>query len=283
MQKLEETFNPLHYWEERLQAHPDITGVGYLGRSPRFVEQQYRSRMSQVELALRQYRLADLTGRSVLDIGSGTGIWLKFWHRHGARSVVGLDFAQPSVDRLRTEFPDDLIVKADVSTAPLPLPAAMRFDIISAFDVLLHIVDAEGLRQAISNLAHLCQPGGWLVISDAIVQGQGYVPTHTYAVHNKVRTVAGYKEVLKEHGFTIDSIRPATVLFSNPLEAPNRLAFLALSLGWKATGIWGRANVPASLLGPIAIRADQLACRLCTHGHSPSAKIIFARRMGKLP
>src|SRR5579864_3685245 len=86
------SFNPRQYWETRLRAHPDITGVGYLGRSPQFVEQQYLSRMRQVESVLRHYGLADLAGRSVLDIGAGTGIWMSFWHRHGADRVAGLDF-----------------------------------------------------------------------------------------------------------------------------------------------------------------------------------------------
>ncbi|HEY7417111.1 MAG TPA: hypothetical protein VH593_18130, partial [Ktedonobacteraceae bacterium] len=71
-------FDAQRYWEERLRAHPDITGVGYLGRSPRFVEMQYRSRKHQLEQALRQYQLSNLSGYSVLDVGSGTGIWLNF-------------------------------------------------------------------------------------------------------------------------------------------------------------------------------------------------------------
>lgn len=279
MEMHEETFDAQRYWEERIQAQPDITGVGYLGRSPQFVELQYRSRMRQIELALRHYRLTDLIGRSVLDIGSGTGIWLKFWHQHGAQQVAGLDFAQPSIDRLREDFPNDLIVQADLSVSPLPLPDAMRFDVISAFDVLLHIVDPDGFRRTIANLAHHCKPGGWLIISDPIVQGRGYVPTYSYAVHNKVRSVAEYQEVLAAHGFTIDSIRPSTVLLNNPLEAPNRLTFRAFSAFWKATRVWGRSKLFVSLAGPSVIEADQMACRLCSNGISPGAKLIFARKM----
>src|SRR6266849_3652130 len=122
MEEHVEQFNPHRYWEQRLQAHPDITGVGFLGRSPIFVEHQYRLRMYQVELILRHYGLTDLAGRSVLDIGSGTGIWLNFWHQHGASSVAGLDFAQPSIDRLRIQFPNDSIVQSDVSVVPLQMP-----------------------------------------------------------------------------------------------------------------------------------------------------------------
>lgn len=274
-----ETFDPLRYWEQHLQAYPGIKGVGYTSRSTKFLEQQYRSRMHQVELALRDYGLANLTGRSVLDIGSGTGIWLDFWHRHGIERAVGLDFAQPSVETLQARFPDDLIVQADVSKAPLPLPDTMRFDVISAFDVLLHIVDPDRLRSAIANLAHHCVPGGWLVISDAIVQGQGYVPKRTYALFNKVRPVGEYRDVLTANGFVIDLIRPATVLLGNPLEAPNHLAFLALSAWWKGTGLWGRSNLISSLIGPGAVKADQIACRLFAGGIAPTAKIIFARKL----
>src|SRR5258708_30410398 len=234
-----EIFDPHRYWEERLQAHPGITGVGCGGRSSRFLELQYQSRMRQVELALHHYGLTDLTESSVLDVGAGTGIWLDFWHRHRAERVVGLDFTQTSVDMLKTQFPGDLIVQADLSIIPLSLLDTMRFDIISAFDVLLHIVDPDGLRRAIANLADHCVSGGWLIISDAIVRGQGYVPTRTYAVHNRVRSLTEYREVLEAHGFVIDSIRPATVLLGNPLEAKNRLAYLAFLGFWKATGLWG--------------------------------------------
>ena len=274
-----ETFDPLHYWEQHLQAYPGIKGVGYTSRSTKFLEQQYHSRMHQVELALRHYGLANLAGRSVLDIGSGTGIWLDFWHRHGVERAVGLDFAQPSIETLRARFPDDLIVQADVSKAPLPLSNNMRFDLISVFDVLLHIVDPAKLRSAIVNLAQHCVPGGWLIISDAIVQGQGYVPKRTYAVFNKVRPLGEYHDLLTANGFVIDSIRPATVLLGNPLEAPNRLAFLALSAWWKATGLWGRSKICSGLLGPGAVKADQVACRLFARGIAPTSKIIFARKL----
>ena len=271
-------FDPQRYWEQRLDAHPDITGVGYLGRSPQFVEQQYRSRRREVERALRHHALATLEGRSVLDIGAGTGIWLDFWHRHGARHVAGLDFAQPSVERLRASFPDDLIVQADLSAATLPLEADQRFDLISAFDVLLHIVDPGGFGRAIANLARHCVPGGWLVISDPIVCGDRYVPAYAYAEHNTVRSLAEYRATLEANGFAIASIWPATVLLSNPLEASSRLAFLALAANWKATGLWGRSNALSALLGPGFGWLDHRACRRLDGDAAPCAKIILARK-----
>jgi len=274
----EKKFNTLSYWEQRLQEHPDITGVGFLGRSPQFVEQQYRSRMQQLRRSLKAYRLADLTGRSVLDVGSGTGIWLEFWHQCKAERIVGLDFAQASVDRLTAQFPNDLIIRADLSERSLPLSDTLQFDVISAFDVLLHIVDPDGFQRAIANLARHCAPGGWLITSDPIIQGKGYVPQYNYAEHNIVRSLDEFRDVLKTHGFVIDSVQPATVLQSNPLEASNRLNFLALSAWWKATGLWGRSGTLSRLLGPIVMASDQVACDHCRNRTAPGAKIIFAHK-----
>src|SRR5579875_2365594 len=222
------TFDPQYYWEQRLSAHRDITGVGYLGLSPKLVEYQYRSRMRQVDLILRLHGLTDLTGRTVLDVGAGTGIWLDFWHRYGASHVAGLDFTSISVDTLRERFPDDMIIQADVSDAPLPMPDDMYFDIISAFDVLLHIVHPDRFHRAIANLARHCKPNGWLITSDPIQCGLGYVPRRSYGIHNKVRSMSEYRLALEMHGFIIDSILPATVLLNTPLEASNPYVFAIL-------------------------------------------------------
>ncbi|MGH2498164.1 MAG: class I SAM-dependent methyltransferase [Ktedonobacteraceae bacterium] len=274
----ETTFDIKRYWEERLQEHPDITGVGYLGYSLQFVELYYRSRRHQVEYALRRCALIDLAGRCVLDVGSGTGIWLNFWHQRGVHHVTALDFAQPSVDMLKTRFPDDLIVQADVSVTPLPLPSTACFDIISAFEIFLHVLDRAALERAISNMAKHCKPGGWLIISDPIAQGSGYMPVRTRATYCTVRPLAEYQEVLATHGFSIEAVYPATSLLCMPLEAPNRLTFRMFSMTWRVIARMGRSSRLTSLLGPIVMRADSLACRLFTNHNAPGSKIILARK-----
>ncbi len=274
----EVAFDPRLYWEQRLAAHPDITGVGHVARSSQFVQLQYRSRVEQLERALRQYGLTNLAHRSVLDVGAGTGIWLDFWKRHGAEQVVGLDFAQPSVDWLRKQFPQQTIVQADLTVSPLPLSADCHFDIISAFDVLLHIVTPDGFQRAIANLARHCAPGGWLLVFDAIVQGQGYVPGHQAYIHNKVRQLAEYRTVLEANGFLLQAVRPVNVLLNTPLEAPNRLAFWGLSANWKASRFWGRSRLLCPLLSPGMLAAERLACRLFA-GAPPGSKMLVARKV----
>ncbi len=272
------TFDIRRYWEERLQAHPDITGVGYLGYKSQFVELYYRSRMRQVESALRRYALTELAGCSVLDVGSGTGIWLNFWHRHGVNHITALDFAEPSVDILKTQFPDDQIVQADVRVTPLPLPDTMRFDIISAFEVFLHVLDRDAFHCAIANLANHCNTGGWLIISDPIVQGDGYLPKPPQATYSTVRTLAEYRDVLAMNGFVIEAVQPATVLLCGPQEAPNRLTFRTFSMIWRVTSRLGHSSKLTRLVGPIVMWADRLACHLFIYNNAPGSKIIFARK-----
>lgn len=272
------TFDPRRYWEDRLQAHPDITGVGYLGRSPAFIEVQYRSRMRRIEKALRRHGLNDLTGRAVLDAGSGIGIWLDFWHRHHASTVAGLDFAEASVNRLRERFPGDVIVQADLTASALPLPPSARYDLISAFDVLLHIVTPEGFRQAIANLAQHCAPGGWLIISDPINSGTGYSPPYPPADYQRVRSLAEYCDALVACGFAIASIDPASVVLSTPTEGPNRFIFETHRLWWRASGLWANTNALSRLAGAPGLMLDQLACNLVAGERAPGAKLIFARK-----
>lgn len=278
-------FDAATYWEQRLGSHPDITGVGSLGRATKFVELQYRQRIRQLELGLRSQGLANISEYAVLDVGAGTGIWLDFWHRHGARKVAGLDFTQASVDMLKQRFPKDEVVRADLSVSPLPLADDARFDIISAIDVLHHIVDPAGFQRAIANLASHCVPGGWLIASEAIVEAHGYVrpglPSENDAVKtfDAVRTLGEYRDVLAANGFVINTIYPATVLLNNPLEAPNRLIYRALNVWWtRILRSWERSDLLIRLGGPALLWIDRFLCRICTGRIAPTAKLIFARK-----
>jgi 2-polyprenyl-3-methyl-5-hydroxy-6-metoxy-1,4-benzoquinol methylase len=271
-------FDSATYWEQRLSSHRDITGVGFLGRSSRLNELQYRQRIRQLDRGLHSHGLANVSGRSVLDVGAGTGIWLDFWHKHDASYVTGLDFTQTSVDMLRVRFPKDQIVRADLTVKPLPLPDDARFDIISAIDVLHHIVDPAGFSQAIANLAQHCVLGGWLITSEPVVEGRGFVRPRLRTEHDTVRTLDEYRDVLETNGFVIDAIYPATILLNNPLEAPNRLIYRALSIWWKASKSWERSDLLVRLGGPTLLWTDQILCRICTGHTTPTAKLIFARK-----
>lgn len=271
-------FDAATYWEQRLRSHPDITGVGFLGRSKQFLELQYRQRIRQLKSKLRSNGLTNISGYSVLDAGAGIGIWMDFWHRYGANKVAGLDITQTSVDMLKIRFPEDQVVRADLSVSPLPINEDAHFDIISAIDVLHHIVDPAGFSRAIANLAQHSVPGGWLITSETIVEGRGYVRPKLHTEHDTVRTLDEYRNVLEANGFVIHSISPATVLFNNPIEAPNRLIYRALNAWWRVSKRWERSELLVRLGGPLVLEIDRFLCRVCTGRTAPTTKLIFARK-----
>jgi SAM-dependent methyltransferase len=276
-----ERFDIRRYWEQRLREHPDVTGVGGAGLPPRFGALMYRARMREMARSLRACGVQHLRGAAVLDVGSGTGIWLNFWRARGAH-LTAIDFAEASVVALRSAFPDAIIVQADISDERPPLPSGSSFDLISACEVFLHVLDAAGLEHALGHLASLCAPDGLLIISDPIVSGTGYTPVRSSARYLTVRSASDYCSALTRHGFTVQAIRPATILLNSPFEAPNEFMYMLLRRWWRlcvrSARWWAQSAILTKLVGGALLRADQLACRIWTHGATPTSKFIIARR-----
>src|SRR5262245_19081086 len=101
----------------------------------------YRVRGAVFDRVVSALKGATWTGIPVLDVGSGTGFYVERWRRTGA-AVTGLDLTEVAVEELRRSFPEIPFVRADIGGAleQIPLPAE-RFQAISAFDVLFHLVD----------------------------------------------------------------------------------------------------------------------------------------------
>jgi ubiquinone/menaquinone biosynthesis C-methylase UbiE len=123
----------------------------------------------------------DLTGRSVLDIGCGSGgITLDLVRRHDAGHVVGIDVEQPvcahAAERVRRAGLDDRIEIRLVDPGPLPFGDA-SFEIVFSKDSIVHIPDKEWLCGEVSRV--LC-PGGWFVASDWLIAHDGE-PTQAMA------------------------------------------------------------------------------------------------------
>ncbi len=112
----------------------------------------------------------DLTGRSVLDIGCGSGgITLDLVRRHDAGHVVGIDVEQPvcahAAERVRRAGFDDRVEIRLVDPGPLPFGDA-SFDIVFSKDSIVHIPDKEWLCGEVSRVL---RPGGWFVASDWLI------------------------------------------------------------------------------------------------------------------
>lgn len=271
------TFDPRAYWERRLRAHGSIQGVGYLSDAAAFVRLQYVQRAGQLRRLLRRLGLSSAAGKSVLDVGSGIGLWIDYWRSLGATEVTALDFTTASVGLLRQRYPDVSVVEADISAARLPAALAGTFDIVSCFDVMLHIVDPDGFVRAMTNLARLTRAGGVLVLCDPLLAERGYAPTVERGEHVRLRSVADYVRILERAGCPVDTIVPATALLNDPLEARSRPAYRMLVLWQRLLRPVRHSEVWARTLGPALIAVDSAACSLAA-ALPPSEKILIARK-----
>jgi len=256
-------YEPNQYWNQLLGQSFDLTGVGLVGKSHAFNSWGYRARRSAA-LGL----VPDASDQQVLDVGSGTGHWVAFWHSLGARGVTGLDLTPVSVGKLRQTFPDDRFVQADVTQG---VPTGGPFGLISAMDVLLHVVDDAGYRKAFQNLREVAQPGTRLLILEPLTYGapRAMIP----GSHSRTRSLAELRSALKESGWSLQKVRPATWLLSNPIEIQPRFAFLGLNALWSAISVAARWEVSGQMVGAVLYPLDRMLCLL---PWGPSSKVALA-------
>lgn len=196
------TYDPREFWDRRLSEHFDLRGTGETGLPLAYNEACYALRRSVLEGVLAG---SDLRGRSVLDVGCGSGFFTRFYLERGAR-VTGLDIAPTAVERLGARHPEARFVLGDVSEKPV----AESYDVVNAFDVLYHITDDAKWETAVRHLAAAVKPGGRLLLTDTFADRSG-------ASHNKARSLARYRALLEPAGIEIEAILPTHVLLNRHL------------------------------------------------------------------
>lgn len=112
----------------------------------------------------------DITGRTVLDLGCGSGgIALTLAEDYGADRVVGVDVEAPVLEKARQRAAerglDGRVEFLQVPPGPLPFRDG-SFDIFFSKDSMIHIPDKEAL---FADAYRLLVPGGWLAASDWLI------------------------------------------------------------------------------------------------------------------
>jgi SAM-dependent methyltransferase len=210
------TFNPQHYWEERLGKNFGPAGVGCIGMGRGYNHWLYKVRQ-RVFLRIISSLNINLMDADVIDIGSGTGFYIESWKKLGVRKIVGTDFTHVSIEHLQRKFPDDRFYQVDIGSNMVTPLGQSSYDIVSAFDVLFHIVDDVRYRKAIQNIYGLLRPGGWFIFSDNFLHSGT-----ERAGHQVSRSLEEITDILIETGFKLVRRTPMFVLMNDPIDQPYR-------------------------------------------------------------
>lgn len=251
---------PREYWDS-LHGRDDLSAVGQSGLPAGFNAWLYRNGARNLDGFLAR----NLTGRpeTVYDVGAGTGYWVAYWMRRGAR-VAGSDLIETAVRRLSERLVGDFAV-LDISTQVPP----GRYELVSCMNVLLHITDDAAFERALTHLAASVAPGGWLLIADPIAAREWAAST------SRARRLERYEVPLTTAGLKLRATAGTTVIGANPIERSARLHPIWRAWWGVASGMARRSRTLSDLLGRLIYAVDPMLLRL---GLAPSGKFALFER-----
>jgi SAM-dependent methyltransferase len=215
------TYRPREFWEQRLSEQFDLRGTGETGLSLAYNRACYALRRQVLDRTLAEAGV-DPSGRTVLDVGCGTGFFTAYYLERGAQ-VTGLDIAPTSIARLSERHPQATFLLGDVSEVAIE----DRFDIVNAFDVLYHITDDAKWEAAVRHLAQAVGSRGTILLTDTFAERGGS------AAHNRMRPLSRYRDLMTREGLEIGTVHPTHVLLNRelgPWRFVNRAPWLLLAL-----------------------------------------------------
>lgn len=215
------SYRPREFWQDRLSRQFDLRGTGETGLSMAYNQACYALRGEVLARALRDQGF-DPRGRTVLDVGCGTGFFTAWYLERGA-TVTGIDIAPVSIETLRVRHPQARFLLADVGESPIE----GRFALVNAMDVLYHITDEARWEAAVRHLAAAVEDGGLLLVSDA------FSDMERLADHNRMRPLDRYRALLNGAGLQLAGLHPTHVLLNRelgPFRFLNRAPALLLAI-----------------------------------------------------
>lgn len=251
-------FSPGEYWEKRLSDRFDLTGVGFRRKSVAFNKWVYRVRTELLDAVVRENDWP-IDNKSVLDVGCGTGYFIDYWIARQARPITGIDIAKISIENLRREYPNVNLVLADLSDSNLDLDE--KYDYVTIFDVLFHIVDDEKFENVPANLSRFCKPGCKVFITDLFGKN-----TFAGVKHCRNRSLALYKAAFEKRGFRLLGMRPLFFTLLPPSGLKNPLFRWTGILAWEALTFITRWSLFGNMLGCVLYRIDSILRRMLRKG-----------------
>jgi hypothetical protein len=211
----------------------DVDEVGHPDMGREFNLAAYSLRLRAVGQAL-EHMNCDLARSSVFEAGFGVGFYLQFWKTAGCRRVVGGELSPRACSNVKTRFPQFDLRTLDIAALHREDDWAAlvnSFNLVTLIDVLYHIMDDKGARQALENVAGLVSPGGALILTEKFPETREPVSESQLV---RRRPYAWYAEVLGGQGFKCSDRIPIFWCMDPPVfNAGQRAVALA------GYGMWG--------------------------------------------
>lgn len=241
-------FDVAGYWGRRHKALAGLRATGTLGAPASWQRWLYKGKMRAY---LRGFGAVGfrLSGSRVLNFGCGNGYFEDQWESHGAALTSGIDIVEDVINDLRARFPDRIYRSGDLAEQPELLSGLGQFDMVTALDVLYHVVDDRAVERVVGRLSDCLSEQGWFLFTDALADSRP-------AQHVRFRGLGFWQSALRASRLEVVHREPVFILQNRP----GRIAAIA-----------------PPLAGSLAYWGDSLLSRIAPHRANNFA--IFCRRV----
>lgn len=278
-----EPYDYEEYWRaahETCRGTHSAVGHGHLGRG-------FNAATYELRLKAADDLLARVLGKapiSLLEGAVGIGAYSPLWSRIGVARWTGIDISSTAVEDLSRKQPIGEFLVRDMATPGLAatLPQA-SYELVTAIDVLFHLVDDKSFRAALGNLAACVAVGGHLLVSDVFLEQSRQTAPHVR--HRSLSDLTSelprdFELVGRQQVFSIlDDPIPRNGF--HPGDQLMRLAWRGISATIQMCPERRRDEVGAGLVRTLA----PLDAALSRHGVGPGTNLefaIFRRSWGSL-
>ncbi|MCK5332361.1 class I SAM-dependent methyltransferase [Candidatus Parcubacteria bacterium] len=267
-------YNPKDFWERRLEKNFNLKGVGYAKLGEQYNKWLYKARIRTLDQTIEKHNIS-CENKKILELGVGSGFYVNYWKKKKISEFIGIDITEKSVKELSSAYPEYKFIRADISSPDLPIKE--KFDIITVFDVLFHVLDEDKFEQIIQNIKKISHEKSIILIMDSYLK-------HSYqeSFHVKLRTLSRYIEVLKKNEMKIKVIKPIFYFMSKPLNSkflhsPRLLLWYLIAsiiVLFDNSGKYGK--VLNNLIGKLLYSIDKIILKYNING--PSTKLMVISR-----
>jgi len=188
-------FDARRYWQARLTAHLSLQGTGTSLAPEAWQRWLYRGKERAYRRLLRRNSIR-LRGRKVLDFGCGTGYFEDVWEQWGAARADGIDFVPEVIETLARQHPWRRYLATDISECSAGLEQFDPVFLLTAIDVLYHIVDDQQLMSTLRPLVAQLDRDGYFLFTDALHE-------QNTAQHVRFRSLNQWRQILEKLGMEV--------------------------------------------------------------------------------